>query len=42
VLDVLQKVCIPAANGGDINKLAKADNYRKSGDTWTLRQRTSA
>ena len=39
VMSVLQNVCIPAANGGDLNKLAKAGGYRKSGDNWTLRQR---
>jgi len=39
VLNVLQKVCIPAANGGDVTQLAKAAGYRKSGDTWTYRQR---
>jgi len=39
VLDALQKVCIPAANGGNLAQLAKADGYRKSGDNWTMRQR---
>jgi len=39
VLNVVQKVCIPAANGGDLAQLAKAAGYRKSGDTWTVRQR---
>ena len=38
VLNVLQKVCIPAANGGDLAQLAKANGYRKSGDNWTYRQ----
>ena len=39
VLNVVQKICIPAANGGDLAQLAKAAGYRKSGDTWTYRQR---
>jgi hypothetical protein len=38
MLDTLTKVCMPAANGGDLNKLAKADGFRKSGDNWTYRQ----
>jgi hypothetical protein len=38
-MSVLQDICIPAANGGDLTKLAKAGGYRKSGDNWTLRQR---
>ena len=36
---MLEKVCIPAANGGNLAQLAKADGYRKSGDNWTIRQR---
>jgi hypothetical protein len=39
VLSVVQKVCIPAANGGNLEQLAKAAGYRKSSDTWTYRQR---
>ena len=39
MLNVVQKVCIPAANGGDLAQLAKAAGYRKSSDTWTYRQR---
>jgi len=39
VLAVLQNVCIPAANGGDMGKLAKAGGFRKSGDSWSLRQK---
>jgi len=39
VLSVLQSVCIPAAAGGNLANLAKAAGYRKSGDTWQLRQR---
>jgi hypothetical protein len=39
VLAVLQNVCIPGANGGNFDQLAKAAGYRKSGDNWSLRQR---
>ncbi|HUZ13061.1 MAG TPA: hypothetical protein VMU93_09450 [Caulobacteraceae bacterium] len=39
ILAVLQNVCIPAASGGDLARLAKAAGYRKSGDNWVLRQR---
>jgi len=39
ILSVLQNVCIPAANGGDLPKLAKAAGYRKTdNDEWLLRQ----
>jgi hypothetical protein len=40
VLGVLQSVCIPAANGGNLAQLAKAAGYRKNdNDDWVLRQR---
>jgi hypothetical protein len=40
VLDVLQKVCIPAANGGNLAQLAKADGMRKNNDmTFSLKQK---
>jgi hypothetical protein len=39
LLDTLQKVCIPAANGGNLATLAKADGYRKNGDSWNLKQK---
>jgi hypothetical protein len=40
VLDVLQKVCIPAANGGDLAQLAKADGMRKNNDlTFSKKQK---
>jgi hypothetical protein len=40
VLDVLQKVCIPAANGGDLGQLAKTDGMRKANDgSWSLKQK---
>ncbi|HLZ84998.1 MAG TPA: hypothetical protein VKQ54_15650 [Caulobacteraceae bacterium] len=35
---VLETVCIPAANGGDLAKLAKSAGYRKSGDNYVYRQ----
>jgi hypothetical protein len=35
---VLQSVCIPAANGGDLAKLAKAAGYRKQGDNYVYKQ----
>jgi hypothetical protein len=40
VLNVLQKVCIPAANGGNLAQLAKADGMRKNNDmTFSLKQK---
>ena len=40
VLDVLQKVCIPAANGGNLAQLAKAQGMRKTSDNgWSLKQK---
>ncbi len=40
VLSVLTNVCIPAANGGNLPQLAKTAGFRKSGDDYTLRNRT--
>jgi len=40
LLSILQKVCIPSANGGNFQQLAKSYGLRKSGDSnWTLRQK---
>jgi len=40
LLSVLQQVCIPSANGGNLPKLAKAAGYHKNGDNnWTTRTR---
>jgi hypothetical protein len=40
VLDVLKNVCIPAANGGDLAQLAKADGMRKNNDlTFSKKQK---
>lgn len=38
LLSTLQQVCIPAANGGDLAKLAKAAGYRKVGDNFVYKQ----
>jgi hypothetical protein len=40
VLSALESVCIPLVDGGDINKLAKADGFRKTGDNFVMRQKT--
>ncbi len=40
VLGALQNLCMPLADGGDINKLTKAAGFRKSGDNWVLKQKT--
>jgi len=37
VLSVLQSVCIPAVQGGMLDKLAKSDGFRRSGDNYVLR-----
>jgi hypothetical protein len=40
VLAILQKVCIPAANGGNFLQLAKGYGLRKNGDNnWVLKQK---
>jgi len=40
VLDTLQKVCIPSANGGNLAQLAKAQGMRKTNDGgWSLKQK---
>ena len=38
VMSVLTNVCIPAANGGNLAQLAKTAGFRKTSDTWTMRQ----
>ena len=40
VLNVLENVCIPAANGGNLEKIAKSAGFRKSGDNFVLKQPT--
>jgi hypothetical protein len=40
VLDILQKVCIPSANGGNLAQLAKTEGMRKTNDGgWGLKQK---
>jgi hypothetical protein len=40
VLNVLQKVCIPAANGGNFAQIIKANGFRKNNDNnWVLKTR---
>lgn len=38
LLSTLETVCIPAANGGDLSKLAKTAGYKKSGDDFVYKQ----
>jgi hypothetical protein len=40
LLNTLETVCIPAADGADLAKAAKAAGYRKSGDNFILKQPT--
>jgi hypothetical protein len=40
VLSVLETVCMPLVDGGDINKLTKAAGFHKSGDNYVLKQKT--
>ncbi|HEV2363058.1 MAG TPA: hypothetical protein VGS12_02555, partial [Caulobacteraceae bacterium] len=37
LLATLQNICIPATEGGSYAKLAKANGWRKSGDTFTYK-----
>jgi hypothetical protein len=40
LLSVLQHICVPAANGGNLPQLAKAGGFRKNGDNnWTMKTR---
>jgi hypothetical protein len=36
-INILEHVCIPAANGGDWNALTKAAGMKKSRDNWVLK-----
>lgn len=38
VMNVLENLCMPAANGGNLEKIAKSAGYRKSGDNFVLKQ----
>jgi hypothetical protein len=40
LLSTLQQVCIPAANGGDLAKIAKSVGYKKAGDNFVYKQPT--
>lgn len=37
LISTLEKVCIPAANGGNLEKIAKANGFRKSGDNFVMK-----
>ncbi|MGH7023934.1 MAG: hypothetical protein ACREEB_10135, partial [Caulobacteraceae bacterium] len=39
VLDTLQNVCIPAVEGGDLAKLAKANGYRKTDNGYVMKRK---
>jgi hypothetical protein len=40
VLGVLDRVCVPAAHGGNLPQLAKADGFRKNSDNnWVMKTR---
>jgi hypothetical protein len=38
LMNALEHVCIPAANGGDLSKIAKAAGYKKNGDNYVYKQ----
>jgi hypothetical protein len=38
LLGALEKVCIPAASGGNMAQIAKSAGFRKSGDNYVLKQ----
>ncbi|MDE2356106.1 MAG: hypothetical protein KGL69_05070 [Alphaproteobacteria bacterium] len=38
LLDTLEKVCIPAVDGGNAGALAKTMGFRKSGDNWVYKR----
>jgi hypothetical protein len=37
LINTLEKVCIPAANGGNLEKLARANGFRKSGENFVMK-----
>jgi hypothetical protein len=40
VLNILQKVCIPSANGGNFQQLVKSNGFRRNNDNnWVLKTR---
>jgi hypothetical protein len=40
VLSVLDTICVPLIDGGDLGKLAKAAGFRKSGENFVSKQKT--
>ncbi len=40
VLSALETICIPLVDGGDIKQLTKAAGFRKSGDSYVMKQKT--
>jgi|GEM_PF-510081 len=40
VLNVLDNICVPLVNGGNLAKLAKTAGFRKSGDNYEMKQKT--
>ncbi len=38
LLSALEQVCMPAANGGDLAKIAKSAGYKKAGDNFVYKQ----
>jgi hypothetical protein len=43
VLNVLDKICVPSAHGGNLPQLAKADGFRKNSDNnWVMKTRDYA
>jgi hypothetical protein len=40
LLNALEQVCIPAANGGNLAQIAKAAGYKKAGDNFVYKQPT--
>ncbi|MGI8841860.1 MAG: hypothetical protein ACR2F8_13935, partial [Caulobacteraceae bacterium] len=40
VLNVLDTVCVPLIDGGDLGKLAKAAGFKKSGENFVMKQKT--
>ena len=40
LLNVLEQVCLPAANGGNLAQITKAAGFRKSGENFVLKQPT--
>ncbi|HEV7158291.1 MAG TPA: hypothetical protein VGN38_08050 [Caulobacteraceae bacterium] len=39
IIDTLQSICIPAVEGGNLDRLARSNGYRKSSDNYVLKGR---